>query len=120
MLRVVRNAGGALLVQAGLHAELLRVEWAEEKGRIQNMILAVLLGFACLLGLMLALGALLLSVSWDTPYRIPAAVALIAAYALGLALAWRRLQAQSRRADQSFAATRTELAADVELLGSQL
>jgi len=120
MLRIARTAGGALLVQAGLHAELLRVEWAEGKGRVQNMFLAGLLGFACLLGLLLALGALLLAVSWDTPYRVPAALALVALYGLGVALAWRRLQAQAQLGEQSFAASRTELAADLELLGSQL
>lgn len=120
MLRIVRTAGGALLVQAALHAELLRVEWAEEKGRLQKMVMAVLLGFACLFGLMMALGALLLSVCWDTPYRVPAVVTLIALYGLGLALAWRWLQSQSSLSEQSFRATRTELAADVELLRSQL
>jgi len=120
VLRIARTAGGALLVQAGLHAELLRIEWAEEKGRLQNMILAMLFGFACLLGLMLALGALLLSVCWDTSYRIPAAGGLMALYGLGIAFAWRRLQTQSGLGTQSFSASRTELAADVELLGSQL
>jgi uncharacterized membrane protein YqjE len=120
VLRVAHTAGGALLLQARLHAQLLRVEWAAEKGRIHGMILAGLLGFACLLGMMLALGALLLSVSWDTSYRIPAAATLVAAYGLGVALAWRRLQTQSRLVAQSFAATRTEIAADVALLGSQL
>jgi uncharacterized membrane protein YqjE len=120
MLRIARTAGGALLAQAGLHAELLRVEWAEEKGRLQQMMLAMLLGFACLLGLMLALGALLLSLSWDTPYRIPAAAALVAAYGLGVVFACVRLRAQSSLGDQSFSATRAELAADIELLSSQL
>ena len=120
MLRIARTAGGALLVQAGLHAELLRLEWADGKSRLQRTVLAGLVGFACLLGLLLALGALLLSVTWDTPYRVPAAVAMVAVYGLGVVLAWRRMQAQARLGEQSFAASRTELAADVALLSSQL
>jgi uncharacterized membrane protein YqjE len=120
VLRIARTAGGALLVQAGLHAELLRVEWAESKGRVQSMVLAGLVGFACLLALLLALGALALSVSWDTPYRVPAALAVVVLYGLGVVLAWRRLRAQARLGEQSFAASRTELAADMELLSSQL
>ena len=120
MLRMVQRAGAALLVQAALHAQLLQVDWAEEKSRILKMAAAMLMGFACLLGLMLSLGVLLLALCWDTPYRIPAVAGLIALYGLGLALAGYRFQAQSALGSESFAATRTEFAADMDLLGRQL
>jgi uncharacterized membrane protein YqjE len=120
VLRIVRNAGGALLVQAGLHARLLRVEWAEAKERLMKMLLATLLGFACLLALLLTLGALLVALSWGTPYRLQALAALTALYALGAAFAWRSFQVQSQLNSTSFAATRVELAADLDLLRGQL
>jgi uncharacterized membrane protein YqjE len=120
LLRVVRGAGGPLLTQAGLHAELLRVEWQETRVRLQSMLLASLLGFACLLCLMLTLGALVLALCWTTPLRYPAMVALGALYASGAALAWRKFQLQSALSAEGFAATRTELAADLALLRQHL
>ncbi len=120
MLRIVQRAGAALLGQGALHAQLLQVEWAEEKSRLLKMATALLMGFACLLGLMLSLGALLLALCWDTPYRVPAMTGLIAVYGLGLALAGRRFQSQSMLGTGSFAATRTEFTADMDLLRQHL
>jgi uncharacterized membrane protein YqjE len=120
VVRILRAAGGSLLVQAALHVELLRIEWAEEKSRLLKLAVATLLGFVCLLGLLVALGALLLALYWDTPYRVRAVGTLLAAYGLGLALAWRLFRSQAARGSHSFAATRSELAADLELLRSQL
>jgi len=120
VLRILRSAGGALLLQAALHGQLLRVEWAEEKSRLLKLVMATLLGFVCLLGLMAALGALLLALYWDTPYRILAVSVLMALYGLGMALAWRLFRSQAALGTRSFAASRSELAADLELLRSQL
>ena len=120
MLRVLRTAGGALLLQAALHGQLLRVEWAEEKSRLLKLVTATLVGFVCLLGLLAALGTLLLALYWDTPYRIAAVSALLALYGLGMALAWRLFSSQAALASRSFAVTRSELAADLELLRRQL
>jgi uncharacterized membrane protein YqjE len=120
VLRVLRTAGGALLLQAALHGQLLRVEWAEEKSRLLKLVTATLVGFVCLLGLLAALGTLLLALYWDTPYRIAAVSALLALYGLGMALAWRLFSSQAALASRSFAVTRSELAADLELLRRQL
>lgn len=119
-IRMLRSAGGALFTQASLHGQLARVEWAEEKSRLLRMHLVTLLGFACLLCVMLLFGALVLSLSWDTAYRIPALIALIILYGVGIGMAWRRFSALSELGDQSFAATRAELAADLELIRSRL
>jgi len=116
VLHILRSAGGALLVQAALHGQLLRVEWAQEKSRLLRMAMAALLGLVCLLGLMTALGMLLLAIYWDTPYRVRAVSVLVALYALGVAIVWRLLKSQEALASDSFAATRSELAADLELL----
>lgn len=120
LLRVARVAGGALLTQTGLHAELLRVEWQETRVRLLRMLTAGLLGFACLLCLMLALGALLLALCWATPWRFPALAALIVLYGSGAVLAWRRFHVQFALNAEGFAATRAELSADLALLRSQL
>lgn len=120
VLRLLRSAGGALFAQAALHGQLARVEWAEEKRRLGQMLVVTLLGFACLLCAMLLVTALVLALSWETAYRIPALIALIAVHALGIAIAWRRFQALSALGSRTFAATREELAADIALLKSKL
>jgi len=120
LLRIVRTSGGALLQQAALHGQLLRVEWAQERARLLKLAVAALLGFVCLLGLMAALGTLLLALYWDTPYRIAAVSVLVTLYGVGLLLAWRLYGSQAARGRDSFATSRSELAADLELLRSQL
>jgi uncharacterized membrane protein YqjE len=119
-LRVLQPAGGALLEQLGLYRRLVAVEWQQERSRLLQLLLAALQAFACLLCLLLAAGAIVVAVCWATPYRIPALVAVPGAYALGAALAWRRVRSVAARGRHSFAATRTELAADLELLRSRL
>ncbi len=120
VVRILRSAGSALFAQASLHGQLARVEWAEEKSRLLQMLVFGLLGFAGLLCVLLAAGALVLALSWDTPYRIAAAVALLAVYGLIAGFAWVRLKTLSARGNQAFAATREELAADIALLKSNL
>ena len=119
-VRLLRSAGGALLVQAALHGQLAQVEWEEEKRRLAKMLLITLLGLAFLVCVMLLVCVLVLALSWETAYRIPAMVALIAICALACALAWRRVCALSALSSQSFAATREEIAADIALLKSKL
>ena len=120
VVRLLRSAGAALLTQAALHGQLARVEWEEEKTRLLGMAIAALLCFAGLLCLLLLAGALVLAFSWNTPYRVPAALALVAAYGLIFGFAWRRLRLLSARSNQAFAATREELAADLALLKEKL
>jgi uncharacterized membrane protein YqjE len=120
VVRMLRSAGAALFTQAAMHGQLARIEWAEEKTRLSQMLIVGLICFASLLCVLLFAGALVLAFSWDTAYRIHAAVALIIAYALVAAFAWGRLKALSARGSQAFAATREELAADLALLKSKL
>ncbi len=120
VVRLLRSAGAALFTQAAMHGQLARVEWAEEKTRLSQMLVVGLIGFASLLCAMLVIGALVLAFSWDTAYRIDAATALLVAYGLVAGFAWRRLKGLSARSSQAFAATREELAADMALLKSKL
>jgi uncharacterized membrane protein YqjE len=119
-LRILRSAGSALFAQAALHGQLARVEWAEEKSRLLRMAAIALLGFACLLCVMLFAGVLVLAISWESVYRIPALMAVIAVYALGVGVAWHQLQALAALGEQAFAATREEIAADLAMLKSRL
>jgi uncharacterized membrane protein YqjE len=119
-IRILRSAGGALLDQLALHAQLAQVEWSEEKTRLFKMLVGAVLGFACILCLMLSLGALLMASCWETAYRVPAAAALVALYGLGAGLAWRRFAVLSKHGSESFAASRAELTADLALLRSKL
>ena len=120
LIRILISAGGALFAQAGLHGQLVRVEWQEQKDRLLKMLIAALLGLSGLVCFMLFAGLAALAFSWDSAYRMPVAVLLVAVYALGTVLAWRRFKALSALASQAFAATREELAADLDLLRSTL
>lgn len=119
-IRMLRASGGALLDQAAMYADLLCIEWTEEKQRLQQVLLTTLFGFACLLCSLLFAGALVLATTWDTAWRIPSAALLVGFYLTGLGLAWYRLHGLAARSDRAFAATREELAADIELLRSKL
>ena len=119
-IRLLRTAGRALFAQAALHGQLLGVEWAEEKNRLLKMLLATVLGFACLLCVMLFSGMLLLTISWDTGYRIPILAALIVVYGFGMTAAWRRFKTLSELGGNAFSATREELSADVALIRRKL
>lgn len=120
VVRVLRSGGKAILGQAALYGELARVEWAEEKNRLTKMFVIGMAAFACLLGVMLFAGVLVMAISWDTPYRIPAVLAMVVVYALGLGIAWHKVRALSATGGQAFAVTREEFAADIALIKSKL
>ena len=80
VLSVVRSASSALLAQAMLHAQLAQLEWEEEKQRLLKMLIFTLMGFACFLSLLIFIGAFVLTLSWDTQYRIPIFILLIICY----------------------------------------
>ncbi|NNM51989.1 MAG: hypothetical protein HKM02_07160 [Pseudomonadales bacterium] len=112
--------GGLLTGQAALLGQLCFIEWKEEKNRLLKMQLIILIGFACLLCVMLFVGALMLVLSWRTIYYVPTAASLIAMYGLGFWLAWSHFWKISAQSDQAFAASRAELVASINLLKNQL
>jgi uncharacterized membrane protein YqjE len=120
LLCLLQSAGPVLLAQASLHGELIQQEWTQEKSRLSQLLLTALFGFACVSILLLLASALLLAVSWATPYRWPVACALLLFYALAAGLAGYRLHRLVVRGSQSFADTREELAADLALIRSRL
>ena len=114
-LRLLFSAGGALLNQAGLHGQLARLEWAEEKSRLHQMLITGLMGFASLLSFMIFIGILVMATTWDTAYRLPGIIGVVAVYGLATGLAWRRLRRLSALGKEAFAATREEFAEDMAL-----
>ena len=119
-VRTLRSARGELLAQAMLHGALARIEWDEEKNRLLNMALFSLLGFACLLCVLLFAGGVALAATWETIYRIHTIAGLVLLFSAGMAFAWRRLRVWTARGEYSFAALREELAADAALLKASL
>jgi uncharacterized membrane protein YqjE len=119
-VRLLRSAGGALLGQAVLHAQLAGVEWQAEKRRLLKMLAIGLLGFACLLCALLFAGALVLALSWATAWRVPALAGLVLLFGAGSLLAARRFAVWSALGAQAFAGTRAELALDAALLKAHL
>ena len=120
LLRLLRAAGFTLFGQGALHGQLLQVEWAQEKQRLLQMLLSLLCGGACALLLLILLNVLLLALSWAPPYRLVTLLGLLLAHGLGCALAWRRWRSLAALAGSSFAGSREELAADLDLLKSRL
>ena len=116
----LRQAGKALFSQVTLHGQLARIEWAEEKNRLLKIFVAALLGFACLLCIMLFAGVLALLFSWATEYRIPVLILMLVLYGIGAGMAWKHMQYLTAQSDRSFSATRDELAADADLFKSKL
>jgi uncharacterized membrane protein YqjE len=84
------------------------------------MAVAALIAFASLLCTMLMAGAVALALSWDTRYRIPVALAVVVVYAAILFMAWQRFRTLSAQSRESFAGTREELSADLELIRKRL
>ena len=116
LLRLWRVAGPQLLELVELHGQLARLEWAEETRRLLRLVLFAGVVFAFLLSLLLVLSALLLALSWATPYQWPGILAVVTVHGLGLLLACWRLKVQIDRGAQSFAATREELATGFDVL----
>lgn len=119
LVRSVYITSDGLFRQTRLQGELVKLEWEEEKTRLLQMLLALLIGLTFLICSLGCVSVLVMALFWDSPYRIPAVLLLIGMHTSGLVLAWRRFQALSARSANAFAATREELAADIALFGSR-
>ncbi len=120
VIRILFSAGEALVAQAALHGRLVRIELAEQKKRLLQMLVCILLGFVGALCVLLLVAALVLAFSWNTDYRIHAAIGLVIVYGIGTGLAVWGFRRLSARSSQAFAATREELAADLAMLRSRM
>ena len=111
-----RRFVAALWAHAQTRLELLTLELAEERDRTVHALVSAGL-LLILSGLALAFGGIgLLVAMWDTPYRVPLAIGLPFAFALGGFFAWLRMKHQIGRASTLFAHSLAELRRDVESL----
>ena len=119
-VRMLHSAGGVLYDQATRPGERARLGWIAETRRLLRMCATAMFGFACALCMLLFVGVVVLSASWDTVYRVPAMLMLTVFYAGGVGIAWHRLQSLSALGGQAFAASSDEVAADLALLKRRL
>ncbi len=120
IFRLLRSASNALFAQADLHRQLIKVEWAEEKKRLSQILLASLLCFSFFICLVFFLGILVLAFSWDTQYRTISVVGICCVYSLCAYIAWNRLWRLVNRPEGFFASSREEFSADISMIRSKL
>ena len=120
IIQRLRAIGKTILVQLELHGQLIQVEWAIEKHRLQQSLIMLLLAFSCFFGFILTISLLLLTLAWPTEYRIHTIVSLIGIYAVGLFVCCYRLNKLIALSGLAFAETRNEIAAECQLIRNQL
>jgi uncharacterized membrane protein YqjE len=116
----IRSLTKELLTQLELHGRLLKVEWLQEKNRIQQIICIASLGFAFLLCSLLSIGFFVIAANWAGNYRLLSIALVCIFYLIGLVFCWIRFNALAAKGADSFAVSREELAADIALIRSQL
>lgn len=114
------SAADAFFVQVGLHAQLARVEFAEEKNRLTRMAIAGFIGFISAQCLLSSLGLILLVLGSRTPYEFPVMAAVLLGYISLCAGAAHIFKRQAALGASSFAATRQEIFADLAMLRAKL
>ena len=119
-LQLLRSAARAVLAQGALHAELLCLEWAEERSRLMRMALLVVVGLLFLLCSLLSIAAAVVILSWGTPYQDEALLGLVGFFVLGTVIIWWRLRVLIARGEDAFAGTLAEVGADLALIRDKL
>ncbi|MDD0809478.1 phage holin family protein [Curvibacter sp. RS43] len=108
----VRQGAADLAQAAEDRVELLTIEWAEEKQRLQRIVLLAVLGAVLTSVVLIVLSAAVMVQFWDTPWRVTVAWSVAGGWLLlwlGLALA---LVQALRAGHRAFALTRRELLRD--------
>lgn len=120
IIKRLRSMAKIAITRLELHGQLISVEWAEERQRLQQLLVISLLGFILLICALLFVGIFAIALSWATDYRIHVIGAMFALYILGFCLCVYKFSALIGRSSASFAASREEVAADLALIRSQL
>lgn len=120
IIKRLRSMAKIALIRLELHGQLMRVEWAEERQRLLQLLAISLLGFIFLICALLFVGVFAIALSWATDYRIHVVGGMLALYSLGFCLCAYRFSILVERSTASFAASREEVAADLALIRSQL
>ncbi|GAD24171.1 phage holin family protein [Acidovorax sp. MR-S7] len=100
--------------------ELARLEWADQKRRVAQMVaLAIVLGALAVVALLLLALAVLVQF-WDTPHRTLVAWLLAGGSVVACGVVVACLMSTVRQAGNAFALTRRELANDWQVIKEQL
>jgi uncharacterized membrane protein YqjE len=116
----VRKIAKTVIYQLELYGQLASVEWKEEKVRLTDMLISLLLGFTFFFCLLISLSSMVLLITWDTPYRSWAMAVLLCFYGFGLWFACYRFRSLGRRSSEVFSDIREELAVDIALLRNKI
>jgi uncharacterized membrane protein YqjE len=116
----LRTTAKIIIERLELHGKLIGVEWAEEKQRLAQLLVILLLGMSCMFCLILFVGVLTVALGWATEYRIITIAIMLSLYAACLALCAYRFRVLVLRGAHAFVAAREEIGADLALIRSQL
>lgn len=109
-----------LLMQLELYGQLANVEWQEEKRHLQQLATIIMLGVVFFAAFLFGAGIFLVTLVWDTDYRLFAIAALVGTYGLGAAVCSYWVRKKMAGSYKSFSAIRAEIISDIELIRSQL
>lgn len=103
-----------------LYGQLVRVEWQEEKRRLQQLVFFIVLGAMCLSTFFIFFGVLLIALTWDTDYRLFTIAVVMGLYGLGAVACFYWAGKKLGNVYQSFSVTRMEILSDIQVIRSQL
>jgi len=115
-LGACRRLGAALWEQAGIRAELLTLELAEERARVVGVLVAIA---TIVVGAALALafaGLAALIAAWDSPYRVTVAVLFAVGYGVIAVVAGMTVRHLLGRSSPLFRHSLAEWRRDVDAL----
>ena len=100
--------------------DLARLEWQDQKQRLQRLLVLIIVVCVLTLVLLIVLSLAVLVRFWDTPERIFVAWSVAAVWAVGWVVAVLSLMSLVRQAGSGFALTRRELAQDWRAIKERL
>lgn len=112
----MRQLGVSVLSHVAMRIELLSIEVQEEKGRLVRLAMSAALVSALLIVSLVMVAILILSIYWDTPYRVSAALSLAATFGVLTVCGAFYTFAQLQRSTTLFATSAGELRRDAAAL----
>ena len=115
----IRQLGASLLGHAAMRVELLSIEVQEEKARLVKLAMSAALVSALLIVSLVMAAILVLSIYWDTPYRLTAALWLLGVFSAGTVGGGFYLSTQLQQTSTLFVNSAAELRQDADALAPQ-
>lgn len=112
----IRQLGGSVLEHVAMRVELLSIEVQEEKARLVRLAMSAALVSALLMVSLVMVAFLILTIYWDTPNRVPAALSLAGTFVVLTIGGGFYLAAQLRRSTTLFASSARELRRDAAVM----